>query len=110
MLESWDLLNKLTVVVGEAPVSKKLEFGINNMGVDIQFPVEINHNGNHVVIIDSTEGLSDNIILSGLDCLFDHMENVELKDWTTNHSKGDYTIDYGTYYGQNIEILTYIIN
>jgi hypothetical protein len=102
-------VNKLTVVIGEASREKKMQFGLVNMGEGIQFPVLLDHNEKEYIIIDSTEGIDDSTIISSLECLEDHLNNTYLIDWTKEFSDENYTIAYGTYYGQNIQILVYII-
>jgi hypothetical protein len=105
-------LDKVTIVIGYAPVSTKMEFAISHMDDDVQFPIEVSHNEEHYIIIGCTEGLDNKTILNGFDCLRDQMDFIRLDEWTDKFDCPSFIreVRYGNYYGQNIEIITYIIN
>jgi hypothetical protein len=105
-------MHRVSVVIGHASAPAKMEFGLSYMDDDIQFPVEVSHNEEHYVVIGCPEGLDDSIILNGFDCLRDQMDFIELEEWTEKFEcpSFDREVRYGTYYGQNIEIIAYIIN
>jgi hypothetical protein len=108
----------ISIATGDAlPRGTAELYALNNMGDEIEFPVSLTSNRMNVYhVFDCTKDVPDSIIWNGIDCLEDHMDNVELSEWTNKKEdifrefEGNYDVHYGVYHGQGIDIHVYYLS